>query len=363
MRVLRTPDACFKDLREYPFEPVYTNIKTKDGTVVRIHHIDEGPKDGPILLAMHGQPVWSYLYIRMIPFLNNAGIRVIAPDLVGYGKSDKPAAREDYSYQNQVDWMGVWLKKNDLKDLTFFGQDWGGLIGLRMVAADPDRFIKVAVGNTGLPYNPDVDQEVIDKVHAFRASKKKYSIFKMWKEVSKMDKRSLSLEKGVKTHPALKFMWWQKWTWDTIDPAFGLVNSMQMERGSYIGRLIYYFFQRMGLSKIAPFKTDLIKAYEAPFPYPSYKMGPRAMPSQVPIIPDKSLEAQRVAREFFKTSDKPFLSVFAGNDPVTNGIEKDVLRMAPNAISAEKIGGGHFFQWTKAEKLSNILIQFIKEGK
>ena len=113
-----------------------------------------------------------------------------------------------------------------------------------MVAADPDRFLRVAVGNTGLPYNPDVDQEVIEKVHTFRASKKKYSIFKMWEEVSKMDKKSLSLEKGVKTHPALKFMWWQKWTWDTNDPAFGLVNSMQMERGSYIGRLIYYFFQR-----------------------------------------------------------------------------------------------------------------------
>jgi len=135
-----------------------------------------------------------------------------------------------------------------------------------MVAADPDRFTKVAVGNTGLPYNPDVDQEVIDKVHAFRASKKKYSIFKMGEEVSKMDNKSLSLEKGVKTHPALKFMWRQKWTWDTNDPAFndpafGLVNSIQMERGSYIGRLIYYFFQRMGLNKIAPFKTDLIKAY------------------------------------------------------------------------------------------------------
>ena len=91
----------------------------------------------------------------MIPFLTEAGIRVIAPDLVGYGKSDKPAAREDYSYQNQVDWMGEWLKKNDFQNLTFFGQDWGGLIGLRMVAADPDRFIKIAMGNTGLPYNPN----------------------------------------------------------------------------------------------------------------------------------------------------------------------------------------------------------------
>jgi len=111
MKVLRTPERYFENIKDYPFEPVYTNIETKDGTVIRIHHIDEGPKDGPILLAMHGQPVWSYLYTKMIPILTEAGIRVIAPDLVGYGKSDKPAAREDYSYQNQVDWMGEWLRK------------------------------------------------------------------------------------------------------------------------------------------------------------------------------------------------------------------------------------------------------------
>ena len=184
MKVLRTPDSCFEDIKNYPFEPVYTNIETKDGTIVRVHHIDEGPKDGPILLAMHGQPVWSYLYARMIPFLTEAGIRVIAPDLVGYGKSDKTAAREDYSYQNQVDWMGEWLKKNDFQNLTFFGQDWGGLIGLRMVAADPDRFIKIAMGNTGLPYNPNAPQEVIDEVNEFRASNKKISFFGLTKEVS-----------------------------------------------------------------------------------------------------------------------------------------------------------------------------------
>jgi haloalkane dehalogenase len=103
-----------------------------------------------------------------------------------------------------------------------------------------------------------------------------------------------------------------------------------------------------------------MKAYEAPFPNASYKMGPRAMPSQVPTIPDQSLDAQREAREFFKTSDKPFLSVFAGDDPVTNGIEKDVLEMAPNAISAPQIGGGHFFQWTRPKQLSKVLVDFIK---
>ena len=355
MEILRTPDKYFENLKDYPFNPQYTNISAADGTEIRIHHIDEGPKDGPILLAMHGQPVWSYLYARMIPYLTKAGVRVIAPDLVGYGKSDKPAAREDYSYQNQVDWMGAWLAKNDFKNLTFFGQDWGGLIGLRMVAADPDRFIKIAMGNTGLPYNPDVPQEVIDEIKAFRASNKKINFFTMSKNISKMDKSK---------HFATKFMYWQKFSWESENMPIGFLNSMQMESKlakSPIKAYAHLLLQGLGLEKFSPFSTDLIKAYEAPFPDPSYKMVPRAMPSQVPSIPDQSLEAQRKAREFFRTSSMPFLSVFAGNDPVTNGIEKDVLKMAPNAISAPHIGGGHFFQWTKAELLSNVLIKFIKE--
>jgi len=185
VKVLRTPNKYFKNIKDYPFEPVYTSIQTKDGTEIRVHHIDEGPRNGPILLAMHGQPVWSYLYARMIPILNEAGIRVIAPDLVGYGKSDKPAAREDYSYQNQVDWMSTWLEKNNFKNLTFFGQDWGGLIGLRMIAQDPDRFIKVSMGNTGLPYNPDTPQEVINQVKAFRGSDLKLTPMSVAKEFVK----------------------------------------------------------------------------------------------------------------------------------------------------------------------------------
>ena len=362
MKVLRTPDSQFVNLSGYPYEPVYTNIIAKDGTELRVHHIDEGPKDGPILLAMHGQPVWSYLYSKMIPILTDAGIRVIAPDLIGYGKSDKPAAREDYSYQNQVDWMGAWLKKNNFKNVTFFGQDWGGLIGLRMIAADPDRFIRVAIGNTGLPYNPNTPQEVIDEVKAFRVSNKKITLFSMMKVVNKMDENSLSGEKKGKNHMATKFMYWQKFTWDTKNLPVGMLNSTMMEKAfkSKLAAFIHYLLQRLGLEKISPFYTDLMKAYEAPFPNASYKMGPRAMPSQVPTIPDQSLDAQREAREFFKTSDKPFLSVFAGDDPVTNGIEKDVLKMAPNAISAPQIGGGHFFQWTRPKQLSKVLVDFIK---
>ena len=361
MKILRTPDERFNNLKEYPFDPHYTTIKTHDGSDLRIHHLDEGPKDGPILLAMHGQPVWSYLYSRMIPFLTKAGIRVIAPDLPGYGKSDKPATREDYNYQRQVDWMGQWLTENDFSNLTFFGQDWGGLIGLRMVAQDPDRFIKVSMGNTGLPYNPDVPQEIIDQVKAFRDSDLRLTPRSMAKELRQMDGKSLVKDKSEKFHPALKFMYWQKFCWDTENLPIGFIASNSMENRSNLSFLTQYFFQRIGLEHLSPCTSAIVKAYEAPFPDPSYKMGPRAMPNQVPIIPDASLEAQKEARDFFKTSTKPFLSVFAGDDPVTNGIESDVLEMAPNAKSAPQIGGGHFYQWTKPKKLSDILVSFIME--
>ena len=352
MKVLRTPDNNFSDIKGYPFKPIYTNITSEDGTILRIHHIDEGPRDGPILLAMHGQPVWSYLYSKMIPILNQSGIRVIAPDLVGYGKSDKPAKREDYSYQKQVDWMTQWMTKNNLSNLIFFGQDWGGLIGLRIIADNPDRFSKISMGNTGLPYAPNTPDEVIKKVKEFRDSKIKLTPLSMAKEIKKMD--------SGKTHPALKFMYWQKFCWDSVNLPIGLINSTMMENKPKNEIRNHFILHRLGLSKISPYMSDLMRAYDAPFPSAPYKMGCRAMPSHVPIIPDQSLDAQLKAREFFSTTNKPFLSVFAGNDPVTNAMEDDVLSMVPNAIKAPHIGGGHFFQWTKPKELSKVLIDFIK---
>ena len=243
--------------------------------------------------------------------------------------------------------------------MTFFGQDWGGLIGLRMVTEEPDRFLKVSMGNTGLPYNPDASEELIKKVKAFREDKIKLTLFSMARQVQQMDGSDNTSEDF---HPALKFMYWQKFCWDTVNLPIGVLCSFQMEKKSRPVVAAHYFFQRMGLEKISPFSTDVSRAYEAPFPDPSYKMGPRAMPSHVPTLPDSSLEAQRLAREFFKTSDKPFLSVFAGDDPVTNGIESDVLEMAPNAKSAPNIGGGHFYQWHRPKELSELLINFIKEN-
>ena len=151
MLVLRTPDDRFAALDDYPFAPQYLTVIDEDGTDLRLHYIDEGPRGAPPILLMHGEPSWSYLYRKFVPGLIARGYRVIAPDLIGFGKSDKPAAREDYTYERHVRWMRDWLTALNLTNITLFCQDWGGLIGLRLVAASPDRFARLVVANTGLP--------------------------------------------------------------------------------------------------------------------------------------------------------------------------------------------------------------------
>ena len=152
MQVLRTPDDRFVDLDGYDFAPHYAGvIDAATGTALRIHYLDEGPPGAAPVLLMHGEPTWSYLYRNFIGPLAAAGHRVIAPDLIGFGKSDKPGDRSDYTYERHVEWMSNWLVERDLANITLFCQDWGGLIGLRLVAAFPDRFARLVVANTGLP--------------------------------------------------------------------------------------------------------------------------------------------------------------------------------------------------------------------
>ncbi len=151
MDVLRTPDERFDGLDGFDFAPHYTQIKDADGTDLRLHHVDEGPRDGPVVLLMHGEPSWAYLYRNIIPILAARGHRVLAPDLIGFGRSDKPAKRTDYTYERHVAWMSQWLTSLDLTNVILFCQDWGGLIGLRLVAAFPERFAAVCASNTGLP--------------------------------------------------------------------------------------------------------------------------------------------------------------------------------------------------------------------
>ena len=151
MRILKTPDERFAGLADWPYAPRYATVIDADGTAMQLHYVDEGARDGPVVLLMHGEPSWAYLYRKIIAGLAAAGCRAIAPDLIGFGRSDKPADRNDYTYERHVEWTGQWLAQMDLRDITLFCQDWGGLIGLRLVAAHPELFAGVVAGNTGLP--------------------------------------------------------------------------------------------------------------------------------------------------------------------------------------------------------------------
>jgi len=151
MKVLRTPDERFANLPDWPFEPHYKEVTDADGTKLRIAYVDEGPRDGAVVLLMHGEPSWSFLYRKIIAQLVAKGRRVLAPDLIGFGRSDKLGARADYTYERHVSWMSDWFKQVGANNVTLFCQDWGGLIGLRLVAAFPERFAAVIAGNTGLP--------------------------------------------------------------------------------------------------------------------------------------------------------------------------------------------------------------------
>lgn len=222
MLTVRTPDDRFEALPDYPFAANYVEIDDTDGGTLRVHYLDEGPDDGPVVLAMHGEPSWSYLYRKMIPPMVAAGLRVIAPDLVGFGKSDKPTEQSDYTYARHVAWMQAAIIDHlDLTGVTFFGQDWGGLVGLRLVAENPDRFDRVVIGNTGLPTGA--------------------------------------------TPPSEAFLNWQRFsqTTEVFDVGF-LIN----------------------LATITDLSAEEIAAYDAPFPDDTYKAGARIFPALVPTSPD-----------------------------------------------------------------------------
>ena len=189
MRVLRTPDAAFADIADYPFDPKYVNIQDAEtATNLRVHYIDEGPRDAPVVLMIHGEPSWSYLYRKMVGPVVAAGFRVVAPDLIGFGKSDKPAAQSDYSYARHVAWMRSWLEQLDLQRVTLACQDWGSLVGLRLVSEMPDRFAGVALSNGGLPEGGDAPRAFA----IWRAFSKWSPVFPIGKIVSAGTKRGLS---------------------------------------------------------------------------------------------------------------------------------------------------------------------------
>jgi len=301
MQTLRTPDDRFADLTGYPFEPHYAEIDAVpgEGGTLRVHYLDEGPADAAPVLLMHGEPSWSYLYRHMIPPLVAAGHRVIAPDLVGFGRSDKPTEQDDYTYARHVEWMRQLLfDRLDLRDITFFGQDWGGLVGLRLVTLDPDRYARVAIGNTGLPTGEG--------------------------------------------RPSEAFMQWQKFSQES--PAFPIG---QIVNGGCATDLA----------------DDVIAAYDAPFPDDSYKAGARIFPSLVPTTADDpASDDNRAAWEVLSRFDKPFLLCFSDQDAVTRGGDAPFLAKVPGTEGQPHTtieGGGHFLQEDRGPELARVLIDFI----
>ncbi len=294
MNVLRTPDACFADLPDFPWEPHYAT--TSDG--LRMAYLDEG--SGPVVLLLHGEPSWSFLYRTMIPGLLEAGCRVVAPDLIGFGRSDKPSEVSDYTYAGHVEWLrSVLFDALDLHDVTLVCQDWGGLLGLRLVAEHPDRFDRVVAANTGLP----------DGLHR------------------------------------LPEEWWRfrDFVARTPDLPIGFLVSAAV---------------------VDPMAPAVVAGYDAPFPEASYKAGALAFPDLIPQDPDNPAtpDNQR-AWEVLSTWEKPFLCAFSDSDPITRGGDRAFLSRIPGCAGQPHTvieGGGHFLQEDRGPELSAVVVSWMR---
>ena len=292
MKALRTPDARFDNLPDYPFAPNYAEV----GEGLRLHYVDEG--EGRPVLMMHGEPSWSYLYRLMIPEVAEHA-RVIAPDLIGFGKSDKPTETSDYTYARHVAWMREWFEGLDLEGVVLVCQDWGGLIGLRLVAAYPDRFAGVVAANTFLPIGTGEVPEAFAK----------------WREFSRT----------VPEFPSGKVL-----------------------QGATVREL----------------SDAEVAAYEAPFPDESYKAGARIFPSLVPMeVDDPENNANREAWKVLSAFDKPFVTAFSDQDPITAGGDKGFHKRVPGTKGQPHTtlqGGGHFLQEDVPDQLAGVVIDLLK---
>jgi haloalkane dehalogenase len=295
VRVLRTPEDRFAGLPGFGYDPRYVHVGD-----LRMAYVETGPADGEPVLLLHGEPSWSFLYRAVMPVLAGAGLRAIAPDLIGFGRSDKPAEVAGHSYARHVEWVrALAFDRLGLRGLTLVGQDWGGLIGLRLAAEHPDRFARVVAANTGLPTGDHPMPEV-------------------W----------LRFREVVRNAPALS-----------------------------VSRLV-----QAGCQTKLP--GPVLAAYDAPFPDESFQAGPRAMPGLVPTSPDDpAAAANRAAWQRLAAWDKPFLVAFSDRDPITGGMAPILKRAIPGAAGVDHpviAGAGHFLQEDAGERLGNVIAAFIR---
>ena len=292
MNILKTPEDRFLDLPDYPFAPNYAEIEG-----LRMHYVNEGPVDGDVVLLLHGEPSWSYLYRFMIPPIAAAGFRVVAPDLVGFGKSDKLARRNDYSYARHVAWMTAFIESLDLRNINLFCQDWGSLIGLRVAAENSERFARIALANGGLPTGDEPMPKAFRQWQRFARLSPWFPIGKI---IQKASRRTLS----------------------------------DAEVAAYD----------------APFPGDRYKAATRAFPLlvPTTPDNPAS-------------DANRAAWRVFEHWEKPFLTLFSDKDPITRGGERLWQSRVPGASGQPHKtmhGGGHFLQEDCGPELANAMIRF-----
>lgn len=293
MDVLRTPEARFEVLPDFDFPPHYTEV---DG--LRMAHVAAGPADGPVVLLLHGEPTWSYLYRHMIPPLADAGLRVLAPDLIGFGRSDKPARVADYSYQRHTDWLWAWIEQQGLTDITLFCQDWGSLLGLRLAGEHPERFARIVVGNGMLPTG---DRGVPMAFHLWRAFALYTPVFPAGRIVDVGSARKLS----------------------------------RAERAAYD----------------APFPSARYQAGARAFP--------ALVPTRPK---DPAVPANRAAWQALGNFHKPFLTLFGAGDPILGKADRALQRHVPGAAGQPhvRLRGGHFIQEDQGPELARRMIALIR---
>jgi len=330
MDFVRTPEERFENLPDYPFTPNYVHVDDGEGSTLRMHYVDEG--QGEAILCLHGQPTWSYLYRKMIPIMAQAGYRVIAPDLIGFGKSDKPTAQDSYSYSRHVQWVKGLIDALDLTAVTLVAQDWGGAIGLRLVAENPDRFARVVVANTGLGDAADVPDEMAPRLNELLAQT---PVLPMMEMAAKM----MGPEED---RPP--FMYWMKHSQASpdFDPAVVVRGSLKH------------------------CTDEEYAAWAAPFPSEEYMAGARVFPSLAPIIPDNpEIAANRAAWSVLSNFEKPFLTAFSDGDPATRGGEKRFIETVPGARGQKHTiieGAGHFLQDDAGAELAAVVVRFMRDN-
>jgi haloalkane dehalogenase len=303
MTALRTPDDRFAGLEAWPYEPRYVDV----GDGLRMHYVDEGPRTAAPVLLTHGEPTWGYLYRKLIPGLVAAGQRVVVPDLIGFGRSDKPGERNAYTYVRHVEWTGALLRALDLRDVVLFGQDWGALIFLVHVAGEPDRFAGVVAANTALP-DPDVRVE------------------------------------DLPPEAVAPFLSWLQWSQEREELRPSEVVGGDSPLNQTHHRL-----------------TDSERTgYDAPYPDESYRAGARQFPLIVPLDDtDPPASMLRAAWAGLERYNRPFVTAFADQEDVTRFFEPLFQERVPGARGRAHQtipNAGHFLQEHAPDRLVEIIL-------